>query len=83
MTGTMEFRYNPHDWSDVQATFWHGKTALQVRDEQHPGMSVIKKTTHLKRSIRAGVDYCALYWVQDPNAIGLGEPLLATLVEVP
>ena len=83
MTGTMEFRLVKSGWGVTDVLFWYGKSALQVRDEQHPGAKLDKVGT-TRRSIRHGVNYCQQYSVMTmgPNASDPAE-YLATLIEVP
>lgn len=89
MTGTMEFRIaqgNNGVWGfgETQIIFWHGKSAAQVRDEQHPG-AVLTSSGAAKRSIRHKVDYCRSFMVLDMNQPGVTNvgTYLATLIEVP
>lgn len=90
MTGTMEFRITQGKsgawgFGETQIIFWHGKSAAQVRDEQHPGTALTASGT-LKRSIRHKVDYCQSFVVIDkgqPGAAPNGGTYVATLIEVP
>lgn len=76
------YRVGSGNGPEQEVLHWQNRTPEQVRDELYPGFKLVKALAD-KRSLRAGVNYCRTWRLENPHQKP-GEPsIYSWLIELP